>query len=614
MNSKIINELGKLTTKTFDLEHILVYSFVKANKIPYQRSKLLNDYMLKGNFDLCEKSYVYFSAITEAFTLETLVELLEYLVMDREKKEKGVVYTPENIKEYMIASAFQTFYAPTVLDPACGCGSFLVTIARQLHTKYNLSYRDIIASKIYGVDVDKAAIRKAKIILELLACLNGEFSDSNYHLICANLLDPKTVAKVKRLCPKGFDCVIGNPPYVRFRNMSDQTKPLLRNWSTSSIGNVDLYMPFFEIGLTVLSCQGILGYITPNSYIQAVNGRKLRSYLMEKNHPISIIDFRDAQMFKGVTSYTCITFIDSGLQESKIQYVRMNDEETLKESIKDHVFSEYHFDSFPKGSPWRMRKSDIDIIIDKLETSGTPLSNWKIRNGLATLKNELYFFTPDYEDEHYYYRTYDGKNYKIEKDICIKAAKPNIIRNEKELEEKVERAIFPYDVKEGVCSILEESVLLQKYPYAYGFLCNYKNVLEKRDKGNGRYPAWYAYGRPQGLNNWGKKLLIPYISRTPTAVLSLDEKLLFYCGYAIISDHEDELRVLKCFLESDAFWYYIYHTSKPYAKGFMSFAKNYLVKFSIPRLTDGEVQYLCSDPPKIELNNWIWNKYGINAQ
>ena len=109
----------------------------------------------------------------------------------------------------------------------------------------------------------------------------------------------------------------------------------------------------------------------------------------------------------------------------------------------------------------------------------------------------------------------------------------------------------------------------------------------------------------------GKKLLIPYIADEPIAVLSLEENLLFYCGYALISDDEQELRVLKCFLESDAFWYYIYYTSKPYSKGFMAFAKNYITNFSIPSVSKEEVQYLLSNPPKEELNKWIWRKHGM---
>lgn len=63
------------------------------------------------------------------------------------------------------------------------------------------------------------------------------------------------------------------------------------------------------------------------------------------------------------------------------------------------------------------------------------------------------------------------------------------------------------------------------------------------------------------------------------AVLSLDPELLFYCGYAIISDNIDELKLLRLFLKSKIFWYYLCKTSKPYAKGYMSLAKTILLVF-----------------------------------
>lgn len=320
------------------------------------------------------------------------------------------------------------------------------------------------------------------------------------------------------------------------------------------------------------------------------------------------MDFRDAQVFKNVTSYTCITFIDKAKYDDNIYYVRLNEEETLD----SHSYSKYPASNFRNGSPWRMRTSDIDLLIYKLENTGAPLANWKIRNGLATLKNDLYFFMPDKEDAKYYYRTYNAKNYAIEKDICIKVAKPNIIKDEQDLKKKTEIAIFPYRKENGNFAILEETLLKTDYPMTYEFLCEYRHALEQRDKGHGKYPVWYAYGRTQGMNNFGKKLLIPYIAGSPTAVLSVEEDLLFYCGYALFSEDEEELRVLKAFLESDAFWYYIFHTSKPYSKGYMAFAKNYVVKFAIPDLNETEVKYLLSNPQCKELNSFIWKKYGIN--
>ena len=304
-----------------------------------------------------------------------------------------------------------------------------------------------------------------------------------------------------------------------------------------------------------------------------------------------------------------MTIIEKAKHSERVFYSRINEEN----SLSDHMYSEYAVGSFANGAPWRMRKSSVDLVIDRLENAGTPLSKWKIRNGLATLKNDLFFFVPSGEDSQYYYRTYKGRDFAIEKGICIPIVKPNTIKTELDLSNNSEVAIFPYERQSGSISVIDEAQLKIQFPKTLDFLSAHRAILEARDKGHGDYPAWYAYGRTQGMNNFGKKLLIPYIAGEPTAVLSLDESLLFYCGYALFSDSEEELRIIKAFLKSDAFWYYIFHTSKPYSKGYMALAKNYIVHFSIPKLSEEEKAYILSTPPRSEINDFIWRKYNIDT-
>lgn len=116
------------------------------------------------------------------------------------------------------------------------------------------------------------------------------------------------------------------------------------------------------------------------------------------------------------------------------------------------------------------------------------------------------------------------------------------------------------------------------------------------------------------MNCTGCKLLIPYIAGAGTAVLSTDRDLLFYCGYALINDDIDELRYVKAFMESDAFWFYLYHTSKPYSKGFMALAKNYIVRFSIPKLPKAERSALLKARTAAERNRLVWLAYGIDKR
>lgn len=604
---ELLRKLVKISPDTDMVQKACVATYVRLHGLNIAGATIVLDYLEDVADDLEERVVNFFKSEDE-FPLSLLVEIFELIVPYSEKKSKGVTYTPENIKKYILQSTAQKDGVPHICDPSCGCGSFLLTAAECLHDWYSLPYKEIVEENLFGADISPVAVAQTRILLSLLALSHGEGNLDKFNVVCGDMLDKNTVTELQGLHPTGFDCVVGNPPYVRSKNIAEQTKQYLSSWETARTGNVDLYIPFFEVGLSLLNESGTLGYITPNTYMQAVNGRALRNFISEKKFNIRIVDFRDAQVFEGATNYTCITLIDKGGRDGKIEYCRLDDA-----GFCDLQFSHYATSQFSQNAPWRLTSNNTDDIIYKIEHAGIPISHWKIRNGLATLKNDLFFFSPAHEDENYYYREYNGKEYRIEKNICIKVAKPNVLKNEQDLANNKEVAIFPYNIKDRKAAVIDEPVLKEVFPGTYRLLLDNKQALQKRDKGKGRYEAWYAYGRTQGMNNFGKKLLIPYISGNPVAILSTDENLLFYCGYALFSDDEDELKVLKIFLESAIFWYYIEHTSKPYSKGYMSFAKNYIQNFSIPNISESEKDFILSETDRGALDEWVSRKYHIYA-
>ncbi len=95
--------------------------------------------------------------------------------------------------------------------------------------------------------------------------------------------------------------------------------------------------------------------------------------------------------------------------------------------------------------------------------------------------------------------------------------------------------IFPYDVTEDENTPISFTDYSSRYPLAGVYLA---------------------------MNDYGKKLLFPYMSSRPYFVYTNQEDLLIYAGYAIFCESERELQILKRILESDIFWYYIKNTSK----------------------------------------------------
>ena len=579
------------------IEKAFILSYVMQNNISYKKSSIICSFI--GDADI-QYRYIseYIDEIVELKSIDELIMIFEILVDSTDKKNKGVVYTPPAIREYISGKVIKSDRIPVLIDPTCGCGAFLISAVRTIKNKFNVSCEDLFNKNIYGADIDSYSIEKCKVLLCLLALeTEGKIVENFPNLLICNSLELFNSDKYRHK----FDVVMGNPPYVRARNIDGAVKKTLSGWSVVT-GNVDLYIPFYQLGMEMLRKDGMLGYISPNTYLQSVNGRGLRNYIRDVKASVEIINFKETQNFPGITSYTCVTLIKMNGNVG-IDY-SINKDGCLEECQYTH----YDISSYADNQPWRFGNPHVDKLIYQIEHQPQKLDDYGIRNGLATLCNDLFFFKSENEDQSYYYRTYNEKRYKIEKGICIDVAKPNIMRSEADLIEKGEKAIFPYE--NG--TIIPECIVASQYPKTYAFLLEYKDKLGSRDKGKTKnYPAWYAYGRTQGMNNIGLKVLVPYMADRGVAIISENENLLFYCGYAIFAEDERTLLLLKCFIESDVFWFYIRMTSKPYSKGFMALAKNYIKNFGIPALSVAEEESLLTLPAK-EREEFIAELYKLN--
>ena len=602
MNKELQTIISRYTEKQLCLDNIVVSSFVKHNALTVQGG-LLADY--------CRDDV----PIVDIESIEDVINVFELAIPKAEKTKNGAIYTPKYIRDYVLERVATTQKKPLqdclVIDIACGCGAFLLSFADYLHFHCGQSYR-VAVNHLYGVDVSELSVKRCKILLSLAALLNGEtLTNEDFHVSQGNSLNFDFTSIPGVVENGGFDIVIGNPPYVRAKHIDEESKALLSHWQVAHCGNVDLYLPFFEIACDILCKDGVLGYITLNSFFKSVNARLLRKYFSSSKTAIEIVDFGDQLVFGKTLAYTCIVLIDKHGKPG-INYT--------KGKINTNGFTEKpsHFNLIPynelddhKG--WNLNNADILQNIRKIESVGRTLGEmFQIKNGIATLANDIYIFRPIYEDELYFYLETDGMEFPIEKDICRDIIKPNILRTEEEIPDIIEKVIFPYDKNN---KILIEAIFMSKFPQAYKYLSLHKMKLAQRDKGEKKYEAWYAFGRTQATSDRGLKLLFPYMANHPHFVYTDNENMLIYCGYAIFSDKEEDLLVLKRILKSSVFDYYMQHTAKPYATGYYSYAKNYVKGFGIPALTKKQRMSLLSLQGKDAINDYVeklYNMFDVN--
>lgn len=593
------------------LDSIVVSLFVKTNNIKVLKNLLINSLIL-------QKDSIYYSIINgynEKLDFEDIIKIFELAIPKNNVVVNGAVYTPNFIKDYIFKATFEkglkSIKKPlnewVCADISCGCSAFLYTLSKKIKSLTNLSYNEIFQN-VYGFDICANSINRAKILLSLLAISENEDRETyDFKLFTGNSLSNLIQEQLQLDMKDGFDIIVGNPPYVRSKNIDTETKLLLKNWTVSS-GNTDLYIPFFEIGMSSLNTNGILGYITVNSFFKSVNARLLRKYFQFNTFDFSIIDFGQELIFEKKLAYTCITIIGKTHKEH-ISYAKLNSSTIKANDIQNISFDKINYNSLNYHKGWLLNEDNIVRNISKIEKVGAPLGElYNIKNGLATLANSVYIFKPTSEDNSFYYHKWNNEVYKIEKDLCKDIIKPNIIKSENDIDSKMEKIIFPYiDNK-----LISENELVAKYPFAYKYLNDNRNILDNRDKGNGNYAEWFAFGRTQALHNKGKKLLIPYMSDKPYAVYTDNENMLIYCGYAIYGNSTEEMLILKKVLESSIFDYYMRHTSKPYSTGYFSYAKNYIKHFGIYDFSEEEKFELSQLKSKYDIDTYLCRIYNID--
>ena len=139
------------------------------------------------------------------------------------------------------------------------------------------------------------------------------------------------------------------------------------------------------------------------------------------------------------------------------------------------------------------------------------------------------------------------------------------------------------------------------------YFLDIKNILLERDNGKIDKNLWYAYGRSQGLNKFGKKILFPTFSDIPKFTVVDNKNSLFCNGYAIYENDYFELDVLVKILHS-----YIKNTSYSIEGGYYCYQKKYREKFSLPVLSKEELLFIKENKKK-EIDEMLIRKYNLSV-
>lgn len=612
---KIAELLSRFNIENIEKEIILCFlDRFRLNSTP---SAILSDYLRNYKRDDELSAQVASLGIDSVKALENSLELL---IPEHDRKLNGAFFTPSYIVDYII-DEIKPKPTDRNIDPSSGCGAFLIGLAEYYRQQYGKSVKQTVKENIFGADILSYNIERAKRLLSIYALLHGEIlEETDFNLYQRDSLRHQWAEK--------YDNVVGNPPYVKFQDLSDDNREyLIKRWKTIEKGTFNLYFAFFELGYDILKDGGQLGYITPNNYFTSLAGESLRNFLIDKKCLSKIIDFNSKKVFD-VQTYTAISFLKKSKNDF-VLYDRIPDTESPEAFLPNVKYSENVIAEL-NIKKWRLLRSDEKHNIKAIETIGTPIKQmFDICVGIATLKDGVFFVDGSTLDRDYIIKTgQNGKRYKIEKGITRSVYKISDFKTQSDILQNARRIIFPYKVN-GSATIIDEDSFQVKYPYCYEYLLSVKEELLARDKGKVKYDPFYAWGRTQGLTRWGKKILNPTFSQHPRFLVVEDEEALFTNGYGIFfkeptNDYGlfgdmghslsriENIDIVQKVLNSDIMHYYISRTSVSIEGGYPCYQKNFIEKFTIPEFSGREVSELRSLSDKKDINLFLGDKYQIN--
>lgn len=299
-----------------------------------------------------------------------------------EKKKHGIYYTPKDVVEYIVETTMPEVATATkqkvktlkAIDFACGSGSFLISAMNYFDRTYlrlgkdtygNLSVKDKLAmlkNNVYGVDLDEKAIAIAELNIylnllttqiqrmigkpiNLLPELRTNLKMGN-SVISDDTVDNKAFKWQGNFIEGRFDYVIGNPPYVDYREITG-TKWLKEHYYSAEVKEkYNLLVIFLEKGIKLLKEGGKLGYIVSSQFLSADFGYNLREFILDNCEIEQILDVSEIKLFKKAATYPVIIILRKKAKPSdshKVKLAIVKDRENAFESIK---FSEIDQKSF----------------------------------------------------------------------------------------------------------------------------------------------------------------------------------------------------------------------------------------------------------------------------
>lgn len=273
-------------------------------------------------------------------------------------------------------------------------------LSRQYHSHFSLQRRDqklSVQKKIKALRDEMTEIISHSLgfVSSEKARLLADWDPFNTQAV-AGFFDPKWM--FGQSLSKGFDMIIGNPPYIQIQKFPAEQKALWQSQNYETYGaTADIYCLFYERGAQLLKEGGSLVYITSNKWMRAGYGKKLRHFFSEKVDTESVLDFGMAQNFGAATTYTSILRFYNQVPDDRILTCYAADAKLAMSNpaayFKENAIEQPNL----SAEPWVVLSKERQAIKTMVESQGTALKDWDIgiNRGIITGLNDAFYINAE---------------------------------------------------------------------------------------------------------------------------------------------------------------------------------------------------------------------------
>ncbi len=401
------------------------------------QAKVLSAYNFGSEISVNILGHIFENSISELEEMSAQLQNTSFDKKQSKRKKDGVFYTPEYITRYIVENTLGKLCAdkkeelniheihmpsnpkkPTkkeqeqkdsleiyrnyllelkILDPACGSGAFLNQALEFLISEHKKLQRDlaimgditayydiepsILEHNLYGVDINEGAVEIARLSLWLRSAKKGRtLTNLSDKIVCANSL-------LHMPFEEGyFDVVIGNPPYVRQEMIDNEIKEkYIENYKNVAMTTADLYVYFYELSIKLLKKRGLLGFITPNKWMERKYGLNLRTYLKSYNIK-QLINFGELNIFDDASTEPAIIILENQISDKDILYAMIKSIEEAQSGDYKTLF--YKKDEL-SDDIWRFTNPLTTSILVKFKDADTTLKKYTDNGGFRGILTGL---------------------------------------------------------------------------------------------------------------------------------------------------------------------------------------------------------------------------------